>query len=265
MFNQKGGVGKSTITVNLAAVGASRGRRTLVVDLDPQGNATRYLLGAKADLARAGAADLFDQSLKFSVRPRPVGDYVAATPFKKLELVAADARLDEMHAKLESRYKIFKLREALDEFAQDYDDIWIDTSPTLNFFSRSALIAARTCVVPFDCDEFSRRALYGLMTSLTEIRADHNPTLEFGGIVVNQFQPRASLPERTVRELVEEGLPVLQPYLNASVKIRESHERAMPMPWFDPRHKLTEQFVALYDALAASVSDEPPSKAKPKR
>ena len=262
VFNQKGGVGKSTITVNLAAVGASRGRRTLVVDLDPSGNASRYLLGAEADTERTGAADLFEQSLKFSVRARPATDYVAQTPFEALHLVAADARLDEMHAKLESRYKIYKLREALDELAEVYDDIWIDTPPALNFFSRSALIAARTCVIPFDCDEFSRRALYGLMASVDEIRADHNPALEIGGIVVNQFQPRANLPQRTVQELVDEGLPVLQPYLSASVKIRESHERAMPMAWLDPRHKLAEEFEALYDRLAGP--DAKPGKGKGK-
>jgi chromosome partitioning protein len=264
VFNQKGGVGKSTITVNLAAVGASRGRRTLVVDLDPQGNASRYLLGAEADAPRAGAADLFEQSLKFSVRSRPATDYVAVTPFEALHLVAADARLDEMHAKLESRYKIYKLREALDELAEVYEDIWIDTPPALNFYSRSALIAAQTCVIPFDCDEFSRRALYGLMSSIDEIRADHNAALALGGIVVNQFQPRANLPQRTVQELVDEGLPVLQPYLSASVKIRESHERATPMAWLDPRHKLAEEFSGLFDALSSTGAPKAKSKSKSK-
>lgn len=264
VFNQKGGVGKSTITVNLAAVGASRGRRTLVVDLDPSGNASRYLLGAEADTQRTGAADLFEQSLKFTVREQPATDFVADTPFEALHLVKADARLDEMNAKLESRYKIYKLREALDELAEVYDDIWIDTPPALNFFSRSALIAAQTCVIPFDCDEFSRRALYALMASVDEIRADHNPALEIGGIVVNQFQPRANLPLRTVQELVDEGLPVLQPYLSASVKIRESHERATPMAWLDPRHKLAEEFAALFDALAGTRAKPGKGKGKVK-
>jgi chromosome partitioning protein len=173
--------------------------------------------------------------------------------------------LDELHSKLESRYKIYKLRDALDELAADYDHVYIDTPPALNFFSRSALIAARTCVIPFDCDEFSRRALYGLMASVDEIRADHNPALEIGGIVVNQFQPRANLPQRTVQELVDEGLPVLQPYLSASVKIRESHERATPMAWLDPRHKLAEEFEALYERLAGPDAKPGKGKGKAKR
>jgi chromosome partitioning protein len=252
VFNQKGGVGKSTITVNLAAVGAARGRRTLVIDLDSQGNSTRYLLGDAADEERAGAADLFEQSLRFSVRSQDPRAFVANTPFARLDLVAADARLDEIHAKLESRYKIYKLRDALDALANDYDDVWIDTPPAMNFYTRSALIAARSCLIPFDCDDFSRRALYGLIEAVGEIRADHNDSLEIAGIVVNQFQPRANLPQRVVQELVDEGLPVLAPYLSQSVRIRESHERAMPMIALDPRHKLSEEFEALYDAVLAA-------------
>ena len=156
----------------------------------------------------------------------------------------------ELHGKLESRHKIYKLRDALIELADEYDTIWIDTPPALNFYTQSALIAAQGCLIPFDCDDFSRRALYGLLESVKEIQADHNPDLVVEGIVVNQFQPRASLPQRTVQELIDEGLPVLQPYLGASVKIKESHELSCPMIHLDPRHKLTQSFEALYDALS---------------
>ena len=249
VFNQKGGVGKSTITCNLAAIGAQQGLRTLVVDLDPQGNASRYLLGTEADQPAEGAAGFFDHVLKFALRPRDAGEFVTRTPWENLDLMRSDSRLEELQGKLESRYKIYKLRDALEALAEDYDRIWIDTPPALNFYTRSALIAAQRCLIPFDCDEFSRRALYGLLESVGEIQADHNEALEVAGIVVNQFQPRANLPQRTVQELIDEGLPVLQPYLSASVKIRESHERATPMVHLDPRHKLTQEFVALHDAL----------------
>jgi len=250
VFNQKGGVGKSTITANLAAIAAQQGRRTLVVDLDRQANSSRYLLGEAADAAQPGAAEFFETTLKFSVRAPRTSDYIVATPWENLHLMPASALLDELHGKLESRYKIFKLRDALVELGEDYDEIWIDTPPALNFYTRSALIAAEACLIPFDCDEFSRRALYELLENLQEIQADHNAGLQVEGIVVNQFQARAALPQRTVQALIDEGLPVLQPYLSASVKMKESHELSRPMIHLDARHKLTQEFEALYAALA---------------
>lgn len=249
VFNQKGGVGKSTITCNLAAISAHEGRRTLVVDLDPQGNTTHYLLGELSDQAGDGVAGFFDQSLKFTVRPRPVGDFIVETPWEGLHLMPSHPSLEELHGKLESRYKIYKLRDALAELAGDYERIYIDTPPALNFYTRSALIAAERCLIPFDCDDFSRRALYSLLDSVQEIQADHNRALQVGGIVVNQFQPRANLPQRLVQELIDEGLPVLQPYLSASVKIKESHELARPMVHLDPRHKLSQEFLQLHEAI----------------
>jgi chromosome partitioning protein len=252
VFNQKGGVGKSTITCNLAAISAAQGQRTLVIDLDPQGNSSQYLLGTAIEDSAHSLAGFFEQSLKFQLKPLPAGDFVYETPFDHLHLMPSHPALDELHSKLESRYKIFKLREALDELAPHYDQIYIDTPPALNFYTRSALIAAERCLIPFDCDDFSRRALYALMENVQEIQADHNPGLAIEGIVVNQFQPRANLPQKLVQELIDEGLPVLQPYLSASVKIKESHEQARPMIHLDPRHKLTLEFVALHDGLATA-------------
>ena len=249
VFNQKGGVGKSTITCNLAAIGAHSGLRTLVVDLDPQGNSSQYLLGDDADSSDATIADFFDQTLNFKLNPRDTEDFVHETPFENLYVMPSSPELEELSGKLESRYKIFKLRDALAELDEDFDRIWIDTPPALNFFTRSALIAADRCLIPFDCDDFSRRALYSLMENVAEIRADHNRDLAVEGIVVNQFQARATLPRKVVAELVEEGLPVIEPFLSASVKIKESHERARPMIHLDARHKLSQEFVALHGTL----------------
>ena len=250
VFNQKGGVGKSTITCNLAAISAQQGKRTLVVDLDPQGNSTQYLLGAAGDEVQATLADFFDQTLNFKLNPRATADFVVATPFDNLYVMPSHPLLEELQGKLESRYKIYKLRDALNELAGDSDCVFIDTPPALNFFTRSALIAADACLIPFDCDEFSRKALYSLLENVEEIKSDHNRDLRVEGIVVNQFQPRANLPQKVVQELIDEGLPVLQPYLSASVKIKESHEQAKPMIHLDPKHKLSQEFVALYNTLA---------------
>lgn len=252
VFNQKGGVGKSTITVNLAATAARQGRRVLVVDLDPQGNSSHYLGIDPAGLENRHLAGLFDQVLNISLFSKTTDAFVTRTDFDQLTLLASHPTLAELMIKLEARYKMFKLKEALDELAEGYDEIWIDTPPALNFFTRSALIAADRCLIPFDCDTFSRQALYGLIGSVEEIRADHNPALKVEGIVVNQFQARASLPARQVAELRAEGLPVLATPLSSSVRIRESHEAAKPMPYLDPKHKLTGEFAALYQQLSTA-------------
>jgi chromosome partitioning protein len=259
VFNQKGGVGKSTITCNLAAISAHQGLKTLVVDLDAQCNSTRYLLGDAADEPRATLAEFFDQTLKFTLRAKSTAEFVAETRFENLHLLPASPLLDEMHSKLESRYKIYKLRDALAELAGSYDRIYVDTPPALNFYTRSALIAADGCLIPFDCDDFSRRALYTLLENVQEIRADHNRELQVTGIVVNQFQPRARLPQRLVQELIDEGLPVLQPPLSASVRVKESHDCATPLVHLDPRHKLTQEYVALHETL------QPKQAAAPRR
>jgi chromosome partitioning protein len=252
VFNQKGGVGKSTITCNLAAISAQQGHRTLVIDLDLQGNSTRYLLGDAAAQAGEGVSGFFNEMLKFALRPRAVGDFVVDTPFANLSVLPPGADLEDLHGKLESRGKIYKLREAIEELARDYARIYVDTPPALNFYTRSALIAAQGCVIPFDCDDFSRQALYTLLNNVKEIQADHNEGLEIKGIVVNQFQPRANLPQRLVSELIQEGLPVLGTRLRSSVRVKESHDLAKPMIFLDAGHKLTQEFVALHDELHGS-------------
>lgn len=249
VFNQKGGVGKSTITCNLAAISASQGLRTLVIDLDPQGNSSAYLTGGQAAEGQPTVAGFFENTLSYSLRSVAPTEFIVATPHAGLDLMHSSPALDEMQAKLESRHKIYKLREALVQLADDYDRIYIDTPPALNFYTRSALIAARGCLIPFDCDDFSRKALYTLLENVREIQADHNADLVVEGIVVNQFQPRANLPQRMVNELIAEGLPVLQPYLPSSIRIRESHEQSLPMIYLDPKHKLTLALVALHDGL----------------
>lgn len=251
IFNQKGGVGKSTITCNLAAISAINGKRTLVIDLDIQSNSTQYLLGHKVTDSDQTIAHFFKDSLSLSLfgggnaAGSGLENLIHETPFPNLFVLPAHAELEPLQGRLESRFKIFKLKEALEKL-QGFDDVYMDTPPILNFYSQSALIAAEKCLIPFDCDTFAREALYTLMHAVTEVKADHNQALEIEGIIVNQYQKQANLPRQLVEELIAEGLPVLATMISPSVKVRESHTMSQPLVHYVPSHKLSDEFRALY-------------------
>jgi len=265
VFTQKGGVGKTTIACNLAAISAARGLKTLVVDLDPQANATQYL-GFEPERTEPNLLSFFQRTLQLGIFRIEPSACVHQTKFENLDLLPSHPELEALQLRLESRYKIYKLRKALDTLEQEegYEAIYIDTPPALNFYTRSALYAADRCLIPFDCDAFSRQALYSLLDAVAEVREDHNERLEVEGIVVNQFQSRARLPQRLVDELRNEGHPVLDPAISPSVKVRESHELQRPLIDLVPGHKVTRQFVELYESLeAGTLKIETPLSAVP--
>jgi chromosome partitioning protein len=255
IFNQKGGVGKSTITCNLAAINAVEGKKTLVIDLDIQGNSTQYLLGKKVTESDKTIAHFFKDCLSLSLfgggSNSGLENVIHETPFPMLYVIPSHPELEPLQARLESRMKIFKLREALDNLT-GFDTVYLDTPPVLSFYSQSALIAADKCLVPFDCDSFSREALYTLMQTISEVKADHNQHLEIEGIIVNQFQKQANLPQQLVEALVAEGLPVFGAMISPSVKVRESHSASQPLVHYVPKHKLTDEYRALYAEIHGS-------------
>ncbi|MNN58843.1 CobQ/CobB/MinD/ParA nucleotide binding domain protein [compost metagenome] len=110
-------------------------------------------------------------------------------------------------------------------------------------------MAADRLLIPFDCDSFSRQALYRVMAQVEDLRQDHNESLQVEGVVVNQFAGHTGLHQTLVDELLAEGVPVLPVYLSSSVKMRESHEVSVPIVHLAPRHKLSLEFVDLLDAL----------------
>jgi chromosome partitioning protein len=195
-------------------------------------------------------AGFFEHSLSYSFKSIAPTEFVVESPFDNLDVMPSSPALTELQVKLESSAKkSTSCAKPSNSLATTTTEFTSTRAPALNFYTRAALIGATGCLIPFDCDSFSRQALYALLENVQEIRADHNPQLQIEGIVVNQFQARANLPQRMVAELIEEGLPVLQPYLPSSVKIRESHEQSLPMIYLDPSHKITLALLALHDGL----------------
>ena len=249
VFNRKGGVGKSTITCNLAAIAASRGKKVLIVDLDPQANSTCYL-GHDGKDNVAGIAEFMESTISRNYRDFTSEDYIRPTSFENLSLISASYNLVDLEAKLEAKHKIYKLRDFLNNLHTDFDEIYLDTPPALNFFTLSALIAADRCILPYDCDVFARDAMIELMDELEEIIEDHNPDLEIEGVVVNQFQSRAKLPNTAVAELKKDKFQLLKPFISSSIKVKESHAAQTPLIHLAANHKVTQEFCDLYKNIS---------------
>ena len=270
VFNQKGGVGKSSIAVNLAAISAHQGHKTLLIDLDPQANSSQYLLGDDATYSGDKPAlepnieNYFDEVLGsqqnkglignaigsiLKTRTKGLESYVHQSPFKHLDVIPASPSLGTLAHALESKHKIYKLRDALQQLTGQYERVFIDTPPAFNFFTLSALIAADRVLIPFDCDVFSKRALHTLIENVIETQDDHNDRLEIEGIVVNQFQAQAKLPREVVQQLKDEGLPVLENMLPPSVVMKESHQKNQPLIHLATDHKLTQAYQSLFNEI----------------
>jgi chromosome partitioning protein len=228
-------------------VAAARGERTLLVDLDPQANASQYVLGPVAVEARPNIVELFDEGLTFKLFRTDPKLFVHKTPFPGLDVLPSHPSVETLVPKLEARHKIFRIREVVD--ALGYGTVFFDTPPADNVLTLSALVAADRVLIPFDCDDFARRAIGRVVDRIEEVRLDHNSRLRVEGIVVNQFQGRANFPQQAVDGLATDGLPVLEPYISSSVRIRESHHAARPMVYFEASHRVTAEFEALYDRL----------------
>lgn len=251
LFNKKGGVGKSSLTVNLAAIAASRGLKTLILDLDTQCNASRYLSRENGEKEQS-IFELFDQTITFHIRKKPPLEYCQETDFDNLYMIPGSPNLADIESELDSRHKIYKLREALQKLDAEFDRIYIDTPPALNFFSLSALIGAHTVLIPIDCDDFAIQGLLSLQQQIAEITEDHNDDLRVEGIIANQYMANAKLPSKIIDDLIAQDYPVIPQYISQSVKMRESHQEQKPLIHLAPKHKLTQSIVAVFDAIEAN-------------
>lgn len=270
IFNQKGGVGKSSITVNLAALSASHGYRTLVIDLDPQSNSSQYILGHvqaqdhQLPAFQPNIFNFFEEIIGSNQAKNIIGSALGSllnhrskgletvihqSQFANLSVIPASPMLGTLEHLLQSKHKILKLKDAIAKLAAHFDRIYIDTPPAFNFFTLSALIAADKVLIPFDCDVFSHRALLTLLENVIETQQDHNQDLMVEGVIVNQFQAQAKFPKDIVAQLRQDQLPVFNTMLPSSVIMKESHMRNLPLIHFATDHKLTQMYRQLFNEI----------------
>lgn len=246
IFNQKGGVGKTSLVCNLAAQASKFEKKVLVIDLDPQANASWYL-GAPEDVPTL--ADFFEQSISFHIHRKGLDAFAYPSKVSGLEIAPAHAELKNLEPRLATRHKIYVLKQAIESLQQEYDEIYIDTAPDYNLYTVSALVAADACLIPVDCDSFAVNALEHMLALFYEIRDDHNPELELEGVILNQYQARTKSAQQIRDKLEQMQIRTLPVSLHSSVKMKESHAAQLPLPYFAPNHKLSQEIAELYQNL----------------
>jgi chromosome partitioning protein len=229
--NQKGGVGKTTTTINVGACLAEIGVRTLIVDLDPQGNATTGLgienRGLEASMYHVL---MHDVPLENCIEPTDVkGLFVAPA---SLDLAGAEIELVPAFSR-ETR-----LRRAIEAVLDDYDYVLIDCPPTLGLLTVNGLAAATEVLVPIQCEYYALEGLGQLLRNVDLVRKNLNPTLEVSTIVCVMYDARTKLADQVVHEVREHfGDKVVRAVVPRSVRLSEAPSYGQPIITFDPRSR----------------------------
>ena len=234
--NQKGGVGKTTTVINLACALHNRGKKTLVVDFDPQGNCTSGM-GVDKE-TRPNAYDLMgDASLTpQAIIKTPFGDLL---PCNKAMAGAAVELVD-----IEERE--FLLKKALDTVKENYDYIFIDSPPSLELLTLNALCAADSAIVPLQCEYFAMEGLSDLMTTVKMINKKLNPRLEIDGVVLTMFDSRTKLSEQVENEIRGFfGNRVYETRIPRNVRVSEAPSHGKPVIQYDRMSKGARAYLRL--------------------
>ncbi len=245
--NQKGGVGKTTTAVSVAAAAAELNKRVLLVDLDPQSNATT---GSGLD-PQTIEASMYHVLL----HELPMDDVVQATTVKNLFIAPSSMQLAGAEMELVSAFsRETKLRVALDKVSSDYDLVIIDCPPSLGLITINALTATKHVLVPIQCEYFALEGVGQLIRNIDLVKRNLNPELELAHVVLVMFDGRTNLANQVVDEVRQHfGDRVCRTVIPRSIKLSEAPAHGLPITVFDT----DSRGAAAYRSLAAELLEEP--------
>ena len=245
VVNQKGGVGKTTTSVNLAAALAQAERRVLLVDLDPQGNATMGSGVDKRNLARTVYHLLLGLAELHGVRVRVERGGFDLLPANR-ELAGAEIELVELPER-ESR-----LKNALAGVQDEYDFVLLDCPPSLSLLTVNGLTAAQRVLIPMQCEYYALEGLSDLVSTIKRVRANLNPQLEIAGLLRTMYDPRNTLSQHVSQQLEQHfGDKVYRTLVPRNVRLAEAPSYGVPAVLWDAASKGAQAYLALADEILA--------------